>query len=478
MERKVAWESYSADQLEELEALNKHYIDFISDNKTERRCFAASVAQAQAAGYVSLDEAVKEGRSLKPGDKVWAGIHGKTLVLVHVGSAPMVEGLNILGAHIDSPRLDLKQNPLYESDGFAYLDTHYYGGIKHYQWVTLPLALHGVVAKTDGTVVDINVGDDPADPVFCVTDLLPHLGNQQMAKKGSEVVEGESLDILMGNRPLVVSKEKGETEDKENAADETKENAKEKVKAFALQLLQEKYGITEEDFVSAEIEVVPAGRARELGFDRSMVLGYGQDDRVCAYTSLEAQLALRETPKTTAVTVLVDKEEIGSVGATGMGSLFFENTIAEVLALAGYTGDLPLRRCLAASRMLSSDVSAAYDPAYASVYETKNSAFAGKGIVFNKYTGARGKSGSNDARAEYVAYVRRVMDDANVTYQTAELGKVDAGGGGTIAYIPAKYGMDVIDSGVAVLSMHAPWEVTSKADIYEAYRAYRAFLEA
>ena len=358
------------------------------------------------------------------------------------------------------------------------MDTHYYGGIKHYQWVTLPLALHGVVAKTDGTVVDINVGDDPADPVFCVTDLLPHLGNQQMAKKGSEVVEGESLDILMGNRPLVVSKEKGEAEDKENVADETKENAKEKVKAFALQLLQEKYGITEEDFVSAEIEVVPAGRARELGFDRSMVLGYGQDDRVCAYTSLEAQLALREIPKTTAVTVLVDKEEIGSVGATGMGSLFFENTIAEVLALAGYTGDLPLRRCLAASRMLSSDVSAAYDPAYASVYETKNSAFAGKGIVFNKYTGARGKSGSNDARAEYVAYVRRVMDDANVTYQTAELGKVDAGGGGTIAYIPAKYGMDVIDSGVAVLSMHAPWEVTSKADIYEAYRAYRAFLEA
>lgn len=474
MERKVAWESYSADQLEELDALSKRYIDFISDNKTERRCFAASVAQAQAAGYVSLDEAVKEGRSLKPGDKVWAGIHGKTLVLVHVGSAPMVEGLNILGAHIDSPRLDLKQNPLYESDGFAYLDTHYYGGIKHYQWVTLPLALHGVVAKTDGTVVDINVGDDPADPVFCVTDLLPHLGNQQMSKKGSEVVEGESLDILMGNRPLVMSKEKDEPENKENADDETKE----KVKAFALQLLQEKYGITEEDFVSAEIEVVPAGRARELGFDRSMVLGYGQDDRVCAYTSLEAQLALQETPKTTAVTVLVDKEEIGSVGATGMGSLFFENTIAEVLGLAGYMGDLPLRRCLAASRMLSSDVSAAYDPAYANVYETKNSAFAGKGIVFNKYTGARGKSGSNDARAEYVAYVRRVMDDANVTYQTAELGKVDAGGGGTIAYIPAKYGMDVIDSGVAVLSMHAPWEVTSKADIYEAYRAYRAFLEA
>lgn len=476
MERKVAWESFSDDQLEELEALNKRYIAFISDNKTERRCFAASVAQAQAAGYISLEEAVKEGKTLKPGDKVWAGIHGKTIILVHIGAEPLEKGLNILGAHLDSPRLDLKQNPLYESDGFTYLDTHYYGGIKHYQWVTLPLALHGVVAKTNGTVVDINIGDDPSDPVFCVTDLLPHLGNQQMAKKASEVVEGESLDILMGNRPLVVKKDDASaTADADEAA---KKNSKEGVKAFALKLLEEKYGIKEEDFVSAEIEVVPAGRARELGFDRSMVIGYGQDDRVCAYTSLEAQLALAEIPKTTAVTVLVDKEEIGSVGATGMGSLFFENTIAEILALAGAEGNLSLRRCLAASRMLSSDVSAAYDPAYASVYETKNSAYVGKGVVFNKYTGARGKSGSNDARAEYVAYVRRVMDNAGVTYQTAELGKVDAGGGGTIAYIPAKYGMDVIDSGVAVLSMHAPWEVTSKADVYEAYRAYKAFLNA
>ena len=476
MERKVAWESFSDDQLEELEALNKRYIAFISDNKTERRCFAASVAQAQAAGYVSLEEAVKEGKTLKPGDKVWAGIHGKTIILVHIGVEPLEKGLNILGAHLDSPRLDLKQNPLYESDGFTYLDTHYYGGIKHYQWVTLPLALHGVVAKTNGTVVDINIGDDPSDPVFCVTDLLPHLGNQQMAKKASEVVEGESLDILMGNRPLVVKKDDASaTADADEAV---KKNSKEGVKAFALKLLEEKYGIKEEDFVSAEIEVVPAGRARELGFDRSMVIGYGQDDRVCAYTSLEAQLALAEIPKTTAVTVLVDKEEIGSVGATGMGSLFFENTIAEILALAGAEGNLSLRRCLAASRMLSSDVSAAYDPAYASVYEAKNSAYVGKGVVFNKYTGARGKSGSNDARAEYVAYVRRVMDNAGVTYQTAELGKVDAGGGGTIAYIPAKYGMDVIDSGVAVLSMHAPWEVTSKADVYEAYRAYKAFLDA
>lgn len=476
MDRKVAWESYSEDQIDELNDLSRRYIDFISENKTERRCFAAGLDEAKAAGYVSLKDMIEQGHHLKPGDKVWAGIHGKTLVLIHVGNAPLEKGVNILGAHIDSPRLDLKQNPVYESDGFAYLDTHYYGGIKHYQWVTMPLALHGVIAKTDGSVVDVNVGDDPADPVFCVTDLLPHLGNQQMAKKGSEVVEGESLDVLMGNRPLTIKKEK--TADETVGSDGKEQSAKDKVKAFALQLLKEKYGIAEEDFVSAEIEVVPAGRARDLGFDRSMVIGYGQDDRVCAYTSLEAQLALDEIPETTAVTVLVDKEEIGSVGATGMGSLFFENTIAEVLHLAGYKGELALRRCLARSRMLSSDVSAAYDPAYASVYEVKNSAFAGKGIVFNKYTGARGKSGSNDARAEYVAYVRRVMDEAGVTYQTAELGKVDAGGGGTIAYIPAKYGMDVIDSGVAVLSMHAPWEVTSKADIYEAYRAYCAFLKA
>ncbi|MFR7745928.1 MAG: aminopeptidase [Eggerthellaceae bacterium] len=471
MEHPVAWESYTPQQLEELEALSRRYINFISDNKTERRCYAACVKQAQEAGYVSLADAIKDNRSLKPGDKVWAGIQNKTVILVHVGNNPMEQGLNILGAHIDSPRLDLKQNPLYEADGLAYLDTHYYGGIKNYQWVTLPLALHGVVAKTDGTVVDINVGDDPADPVFCVTDLLPHLGNKQMAKKGNEVVEGESLDVLLGNRPLTVEPEGGE-----NKSDEDK--PKDPVKALTLKLLKDKYGFEEEDFLSAEIEVVPAGRARDLGFDRSMVLGYGQDDRVCAYTSLEAQLAVDETPKTTAVTVLVDKEEIGSVGATGMTSQFFENTIAEILGLMGATGDLPLRRCLAASRMLSSDVSAAYDPAYASVYETKNSCYAGKGMVFNKYTGARGKSGSNDARAEYVAYVRRVMDEAHVAYQTAELGKVDAGGGGTIAYIPAKYGMDVIDSGVAVLSMHSPWEVTSKADIYEAYRGYVAFLRA
>lgn len=477
MEHKNAWEHYSAEQLQELETLSAEYITFLSNNKTERRCSDEAVALAQEAGYIALSEAIEQGRALKPGDKVWARAHGKALILAHIGVEPLERGMNILGAHIDSPRLDLKQNPVYESNGFAYLDTHYYGGIKHYQWVTVPLALHGVIVKTDGTVVDINVGDDAGDPVFCVSDLLPHLGSQQMAKKASEVIEGENLDILIGNKPLTV------TSDEAKAADSTSEDAsqneapKEPVKTLALKLLEEKYGISEEDFLSAEIEVVPAGPARELGFDRSMVLGYGQDDRVCAYTSLKAQLALT-APRTTALTVLVDKEEIGSVGATGMASQFFENTVAEIMALAGEEGDLALRRALAASRMLSSDVSAGFDPAYASVFEAKNSAYLGKGLVFNKYTGARGKSGSNDARAEFVAYVRRVMDDAQVAYQTAELGRVDAGGGGTIAYIPAKYGMDVIDSGVAVLSMHSPWEVTSKADIYEAYRGYVAFLEA
>ena len=409
---------------------------------------------------------MREGRALKPGDKVWATSQGKALVLVHLGGRPLEEGMNILGAHIDSPRLDIKQNPLYEKDGFTLLDTHYYGGIKKYQWVALPLALHGVVAKTDGTVVPVVLGEDASDPVFCVTDLLPHLGQKQMEKKGSEVVEGEDLDVLVGNRVVDGASDAADGKD-----------AKDPVKAFTLKLLAEKYGIKEEDFLSAELEVVPAGAARDMGFDRSMVLGYGQDDRVCAYTSLRAQLALADAQvDTTAVCVLVDKEEIGSVGATGMESAFFENAIAEVMELAGQGGSLPLRRALAASRMLSSDVSAGVDPAYGSVFEPKNSAYLGHGLVFNKYTGARGKSGSNDARAEFVARVRRVMDDAEVSFQTAELGRVDAGGGGTIAFIPARFGMDVIDSGVAVLSMHSPWEVTSKADIYEAYRGYQAFL--
>ena len=391
---------------------------------------------------------------------------------MHVGAAPISEGMNILGAHIDSPRLDIKQNPLYEANDFALLDTHYYGGIKNYQWTALPLALHGVVATTDGEVIEVNIGDDPADPVFCVTDLLPHLGSQQMDKKGAKVVEGEDLDVLVGNRPLL------STADSSDSADAT-EAPKDPVKARVLAILADKYGIAEEDFLSAELEAVPAGRARDLGFARSMVIGYGQDDRVCAYTSLVAQLALGDdVPARTAVCVLVDKEEIGSVGASGMASMFFENTIAEIMALAGESSPLRLRRALTRSRMLSSDVSAGFDPAYASVFEAKNSAYLGRGLVFNKYTGSRGKSGSNDASAEYVALVRRIMDDAGVSFQTAELGRVDAGGGGTIAYIPAKYGMDVIDSGVPVLSMHSPWEVTSKADIYEARRGYEAFLRA
>lgn len=477
MEREVAWKKYDEASLDELEALAVDYIDFISENKTERECAAAAIAAAEDAGYDSLADCIAAGTPVGPGSKLWACAQGKAVILVHVGAAPISEGMNILGAHIDSPRLDIKQNPLYETNDFALLDTHYYGGIKNYQWTALPLALHGVVATTDGEVVEVNIGDDPADPVFCVTDLLPHLGAQQMDKKGSKVVEGEDLDVLVGNRPLAATGA-DEADDGAGKAEGDKAS-KDPVKAYVLALLSDKYGIAEEDFLSAELEVVPAGRARDLGFDRSMVIGYGQDDRVCAYTSLAAQLALGDDiPARTAVCVLVDKEEIGSVGASGMASMFFENTIAEIMALAGESSPLRLRRALTRSRMLSSDVSAGFDPAYASVFEAKNSAYLGRGLVFNKYTGSRGKSGSNDASAEYVALVRRIMDDAGVSFQTAELGRVDAGGGGTIAYIPAKYGMDVIDSGVPVLSMHSPWEVTSKADIYEARRGYEAFLRA
>lgn len=477
MEREVTWKKYDEASLDELEALAVDYIDFISENKTERECAAAAIAAAEDAGYDSLADCIAAGTPVGPGSKLWACAQGKAVILVHVGAAPISEGMNILGAHIDSPRLDIKQNPLYETNDFALLDTHYYGGIKNYQWTALPLALHGVVAKTDGEVVEVNIGDDPADPVFCVTDLLPHLGSQQMDKKGSKVVEGEDLDVLVGNRPLAAT-DADEADDGAGKAEGDKAS-KDPVKAYVLALLSDKYGIAEEDFLSAELEVVPAGRARDLGFDRSMVIGYGQDDRVCAYTSLAAQLALGDDiPARTAVCVLVDKEEIGSVGASGMASMFFENTIAEIMALAGESSPLRLRRALTRSRMLSSDVSAGFDPAYASVFEAKNSAYLGRGLVFNKYTGSRGKSGSNDASAEYVALVRRIMDDAGVSFQTAELGRVDAGGGGTIAYIPAKYGMDVIDSGVPVLSMHSPWEVTSKADIYEARRGYEAFLRA
>ena len=461
MERPNAWNDYTPEQLDALEELSSQYKDFISQNKTERECCAAGIELARAAGYRDLADCMREGAQLKAGDKVYAVNRNKTLLLVHLGSEPLASGLNILGAHIDSPRLDVKQVPLDETDGFAYLDTHYYGGIKKYQWLALPLALHGVVCKKDGSTVAVHIGEDPQDPVFCISDLLPHLGSEQMGKKASEFVPGEALDLLVGNRPLKLEESSKETP----------------VRAQVLSLLSERLGIDEEDLLSAELEIVPAGPARDLGLDRSMILGYGHDDRICAYPSLRAQLET-EAPARTAVTLLVDKEEIGSVGATGMTSLFFEDSLAEIAALAGEGGELPLRRCLRNSRVLSSDVSAGYDPAFASVFEKKNSAFLGRGLSFNKYTGSRGKAGSNDADAEYVALIRSVMDGAGVHFQTSELGRVDAGGGGTIAYILARYGMSVIDCGVPVLSMHAPWEVASKADLFEAYRGYLAFLAA
>ena len=461
MERPNAWKSYDAASLAELEKLCGDYRAFISENKTERECVRASVALAEAAGYVNLDEAVASGRKLAAGDKVYAVSHNKTLMLVNLGSDPLENGLSILGAHIDSPRLDLKQNPLYEAGDMAYLDTHYYGGVKAYHWVATPLALHGVVCKKDGTTVDIAVGEDADDPVFCVSDLLIHLASDQMKKPASEAVDHENLDVIIGGRPVVI---------------EGDDAPKEPVKQAIGDLPAERYGIEEEDFLSAEIEVVPAGPAREMGLDRSMILGYGQDDRVCAYTSLAAQLAVADV-KRTSVTLLVDKEEIGSVGASGMTSRFFENAVAEIIELAGQGGPLALRRCLANSRMLSSDVSAGFDQLYADRFEKKNAAVMGHGLCFNKYTGSRGKSGSNDADAEYMALVRDIMDEAGVAFQTCELGRIGAGGGGTIAFILAEYGMDVIDSGVAVLSMHALWEVTNKADVYEAYKGYKAFIE-
>ena len=468
MERPNAWLDYTQEQLADLDRVCEGYKRFISDNKIEREVCAASIEQARAAGYRDLEELVAQGVALAPGDKVYASNHGKGVLLVQLGTEPLENGLNILGAHIDSPRLDVKQNPLDEKNELVTLDTHYYGGIKKYQWVAIPLAIHGVVCKKDGTTVNVCVGESADDPVFCVSDLLIHLSKDQLAKTASDVIEGELLDVIVGNRPVKVEAGAGEKDEADAA--------KSPVKAAVLDLLARELGIDEEDLLSAELEVVPAGPARDLGLDRSLILGYGQDDSSCAYPSLVAQLEC-EAPARTAVTILVDKEEIGSVGATGMTSRFFEDSMAEILDLAGERGPLALRRCLRRSRMLSSDVSAAYDPSYASVFEPKNSCYLGHGLTFNKYTGSRGKSGSNDADAEYVALIRRCMDDAGVHFQTAELGKVDAGGGGTIAYILAKYGMDVIDCGVPVLSMHAPWEATSKADVYEAYRGYKAFLQ-
>ncbi len=467
METKCIWDSYDGKQLKELEKLSKEYRDFLDHGKTERECIETIVNMIEKQGYVELERAIAEGKKLKKGDRVYAVWMNKSIVMYQIGSKAIKEGLNILGAHIDSPRMDVKQNPLFEDGGFAYLDTHYYGGVKKYQWVTLPLAIHGVVVKSDGTTVEINIGEEEDDPVFFVSDLLIHLAAEQLEKKAAKVIEGEALDLIVGNRPLVLDK-KGEGE--------KEETCKEAVKAGVLDILKKSYDIEEEDFVSAELEIVPAGKAREAGFDRSMILAYGQDDRVCAFTSLKAMLDTAKTDRTMCC-ILVDKEEIGSVGATGMKSKFFENSLAELMEMAGEYSELNLRRCLAHSCMLSSDVSAGYDPGYASCFEKKNASFIGHGMVFNKFTGSRGKSGSNDANAEYMAHIRGIFEKNDVKYQTAELGKVDVGGGGTIAYILALYGMNVIDSGVAVLSMHAPWEATSKADVYEAYRGYKAFVE-
>ena len=460
MERRNAWKTYTQEQLKELDQINDRYKVCLDEGKTERECIRLTVKEIEKQGYRNLND-IKG--SLKTGDKVYAVCMGKSIAMFRIGKEPLENGMNILGAHIDSPRIDVKQNPLYEDSDMAYLDTHYYGGIKKYQWVTLPLALHGVIVKTDGTVQEVSIGEKEEDPVFVVTDLLIHLAGKQMEKKASAVIDGEKLDLLIGSRPL----------EKEERLDESE---KEAVKANVMRILTDYYDMEEEDFLSAELEIVPAGKARDCGLDRSMVLAYGQDDRVCAFTSLFAMLDV-EAVEHTACCILVDKEEIGSVGATGMHSRFFENTVAELVALTEGESELKVRRTLMNSRMLSSDVSAAYDPMYAEVFEKRSAAFFGKGLVFNKFTGSRGKSGSNDANAEYLAKIRNAMDAQAVAYQFAELGKVDAGGGGTIAYIMANYGMEVIDSGVAVLSMHAPWEVTSKADVYEAYKGYRAFIE-
>ena len=459
MERRNAWKTYTKEQLKELDQINDRYKVCLDEGKTERECIRLTVKEIEKQGYRNLND-IKG--SLKTGDKVYAVCMGKSIVMFRIGKGPLENGMNILGAHIDSPRIDVKQNPLYENEELAYLDTHYYGGIKKYQWVTLPLALHGVIVKTDGTVQEVSIGEKEEDPVFVVTDLLIHLAGKQMEKKASVVIEGEKLDLLIGSRPL----------EKEERLDESE---KEAVKANVMRILTDYYDMEEEDFLSAELEIVPAGKARDCGIDRSMILAYGQDDRVCAFTSLFAMLDVEEVVRTSCC-ILVDKEEIGSVGATGMHSRFFENVVAELVALTEGESELKVRRALQNSRMLSSDVSAAYDPMYAEAFEKRSAAFFGKGLVFNKFTGARGKSGSNDANAEYLAEIRRAMNTEDISYQFAELGKVDIGGGGTIAYIMANYGMEVIDSGVAVLSMHAPWEVTSKADVYEAYRGYKSFL--
>ena len=450
---KLAWEKYNDEQINDIMTFNEGYKNYITKGKTERLCVSETVKLAMAHGYKELNEV----DILKPGDKVYVTNMKKNIALFVIGKKPLEDGMRILGAHIDSPRMDLKQNPLYESEGFAMLDTHYYGGVKKYQWVTIPLSMVGVVVKKDGTVINVNIGEDETDPVVGISDLLVHLSADQLKKDGAKVIEGEDLDVTFGSIPL-------------------KDHEKDAVKANVLKILKDKYDFDEEDFLSAEIEIVPSGKARDYGIDRSMVAGYGHDDRVCAYTSLMAILDI-EMPDYTSCCILVDKEEIGSVGATGAQSLFFENTVSELLLKQGTDSFVKTRKAMANSKMLSSDVSAGVDPLYLSVNDKKNAAYLGKGIVFNKYTGARGKSGSNDANPEYMAEIRKILDDDNIYYQTAELGKVDQGGGGTIAYILGNYNMNVIDAGVAVLNMHAPMEIVSKVDVYEAYLAYRTFLK-
>ena len=457
MEKESAWKKYTEEDLNKLDLLCNDYKQFLTIAKTERETTKEIIKRAEEKGYENLEEYISENKRILPGDKIYVNNKGKAVALFNIGTEPITNGMNILGAHIDSPRIDLKANAIYESDGFTYFDTHYYGGIKKYQWVTLPLAIHGVVIKKDGTKIEICIGEDDADPVIGITDLLPHLASEQMKKEGAKLVEGEDLDPIIGSKPL-------ETEEKD------------KLKQNILMILKEKYNIEEDDFLSAEIEIVPAGKARDFGLDKSMIMAYGQDDRVCAYTSLEAFLEVENTKKTLSC-ILVDKEEIGSVGATGMQSHFFDNAIAEICTLMGNDSSLAVRRVLNHSKMLSSDVNAAYDPLYKSAMDKRNSSRFGHGVVFCKYTGSRGKSGSNDANAEYIAELRKIMDEADVSFQLSELGKVDIGGGGTIAYILANYNVEVIDCGVGVLSMHAPWEVTSKSDIYEAYRGYIAFLQ-
>jgi len=457
MERKNAWKSYNENDLAALEQFSKEYRAFLDAGKTERECVIECVRIAEEHGFSNMMEIAAAGERLQPGAKVYANWMGKVIMLFVVGEDPLEMGMNILGAHIDSPRIDVKQNPLYEDSDLAYLDTHYYGGIKKYQWVAQPLALHGVIVKKDGTIVDVCIGENEDDPVFCISDLLPHLAQDQMKRDAAKIVEGEDLNLIIAGCPL-------------------QDGEKEGVKENVLKILKAAYDVEEEDFLSAELEIVPAGKARDMGLDRSMILAYGHDDRVCAYPSMRAVLDFEGTPECTLCAVLTDKEEIGSVGATGMDSMFFENTVAELYALCADYSEIGLRRTLRNSRMLSSDVSAGYDPLFASAFEKKNAAFLGRGVCFSKYTGRGGKSGSNDANCEFMAQLRKILDDEDVAFQTAELGRVDLGGGGTIAYMCSRYGMNCIDAGVAVLSMHALYEAISKVDLYEAYRCYCTFL--